>query len=166
MEATQDTTMMATQEATEESKWIIAVFKEEQEMKLVEFLRDYELLCSKKVMDYKDPNKTEALWDKFCVENKMDKAACKRWFQSHRTMYGKIKHMKSGQGTPHFTEKQKWFKKISGFLNIHIVHHCSSKSAFISQPVYLMLAHQKSQINPQSESLVQWNRFQLELEVD
>ena len=51
-------------------------------------------------------------------------------FQSQRTMYGKITHVTSGQGAPHFTDKQKWLKKNFGCLNTHIVYHHSPKSAF------------------------------------
>ena len=83
METTQDdTTMRATQEATKESERTIVVFKEEDEMKRVEFLRDNKPVYNNGHMDYKDPNKRWALWDKFCTENKMDKATCKRQFHS------------------------------------------------------------------------------------
>ena len=49
--------MTATQEAAEESKKTVAMFKEEDEMKLVEFLRDIELLYKKRLMGYKVPNR-------------------------------------------------------------------------------------------------------------
>ena len=63
VKATQDgiTTTGVVQEATEESKRTVTAFKEEDEMKLVEFLRDNELLHKKRLMEYKDPNKREAL---------------------------------------------------------------------------------------------------------
>ena len=96
--------MRATQGATKESKKTIAVLKEEDEMRNVEFMRDYELLLNKRLMDYKDQNNIEALWDKSCSENKMDQTACKRWFHSQRTMYGKITHIKLGHGARHFTK--------------------------------------------------------------
>ena len=57
-------------------------------------------------MDYKHPDKTAAVWDKFCTENKMDKANCRRWFQSQRVVYVKITHVTSGQGAPHLTDRQ------------------------------------------------------------
>ena len=72
MEAAQQATMEATQEASEESKRVVAVFNKEEELKRVEFLKDNELLHSKRFIDYKDPNKREAVLDKFCTENKMD----------------------------------------------------------------------------------------------
>ena len=42
-------------------------------------LRDNEILYK----DYKDRFKREAVWDKFC-------GACQRWFQSQRTLFGKV----------------------------------------------------------------------------
>ena len=35
-------------------------------MKLVEFLQDKELLYNKSLVDYKDPNKKEAISNQFC----------------------------------------------------------------------------------------------------
>ena len=78
METTQDTidaTMEAARDTREKCKRTIAAFKEEDEMKLIEFLRDNELLNNKLLKDYIDPNKREVLWDKFCSNKKMDKAA-------------------------------------------------------------------------------------------
>ena len=43
-------------------------------------------------------------------------------------------HIKSGQGAPHYTDRQKWLEKNFRFLNTHIVHHHSSKSA--SKPTH------------------------------
>ena len=47
----------------------------EQEIKLIDFLKDNKLLFYKCLMDYKDTNKPEALWDSFCAKNKMKKPA-------------------------------------------------------------------------------------------
>ena len=41
------------------------MFKEEDEIKIVEFLKDNQLLYNKRFMDYKDPQKREELWEKF-----------------------------------------------------------------------------------------------------
>ena len=81
-EDTQEASMEATLEASVESKRTVVVYNEEDELELVEFLNDSELLYNKKLMDYKDPNKREAVWHKFWANNNMGKAACKRWFQS------------------------------------------------------------------------------------
>ena len=37
------------------------MFQEEDELKLVKFLKDNGLLYNKRLMDYKDPNKREAM---------------------------------------------------------------------------------------------------------
>ena len=75
MEITQEATMEATQDATRGyygghtggfrgEQGDSSVLNEEGELKLVEFLKDNELLY-KRLMDHKDPNKREAVWDKF-----------------------------------------------------------------------------------------------------
>ena len=80
-------------------------------------------------MDYKDRSKREAVWAKFC-ENNLDKDACQKWFQSQRTLFGKVTHMKSGQGEPVLTERQKWIRDNFDFLRDHIVRHLTAKSEF------------------------------------
>ena len=142
------------------ARWLL-LFKEEDEMNLIEFQRDNKLLYNKKVMDYEDPNKKEGIWDNFVLKTVMDKAACKKGFQSHRTMYGKMTHMESVQGAPHNANRQKWLQKNFWIINTHIMCHHSSMSAF-KQGQFQglpMLAHQKSQINPQSERPVYWSWF-------
>ena len=62
--------------------------------------RARQILYNKRLMDYKDRSKREAVWDKICEENNLDRDACQRWFQSQRTLFGKVTHMKSGQGEP------------------------------------------------------------------
>ena len=47
-----------------------------EEQKLVDLLRDNEILYNKRSIDYKDRLKREAVWDKFCNENNMNKDAC------------------------------------------------------------------------------------------
>ena len=54
-------------------------------------------------MHYKDPNKREAVWDKLCDDDTI--AAYKIWFQSQKTMFGKITHMKFGQRAPHLKDR-------------------------------------------------------------
>ena len=93
------------------------------EMKMMDYLKENELIHSKRLMDYKDLNKHKVLWDKFCTENDMEKIACKRWFQSQMTIYRKLTHMESGQGALHLIDRQKWLKTNFGVLNTHIVIH-------------------------------------------
>ena len=49
--------METTQEVSEESKRTVAVCNKKDELKLLELLKDKELLYNKTLMDYKDPNK-------------------------------------------------------------------------------------------------------------
>ena len=93
------------------------------------FLRDNEILYNKRLMDYKDRSKREAVWDKFCEENNLNKDACQKWLQIQCTLFGKVTHMKSGQGEPQ-TERQKWTRDNFDFLRDHIVHHLKAKSEF------------------------------------
>ena len=91
--------------ADKRSKKPPVLFSAEQEQKLVDFLRDNEILYNKRLMDYKDRSKREAVWAKFCEQNNLD--ACQKWFQSQRTLFEKVTHIKSGQGEPVLTERQK-----------------------------------------------------------
>ena len=83
--------------AQKRSKKPPVLFSAEQEQKLVDFLRDNKILYNKCLMDYKDRSKRQDVWPKFCEENNLNKDACQKWFQSQRTFFGKVTHMKSGQ---------------------------------------------------------------------
>ena len=101
--------------------------------KLVDFLRDKEFLYKKHLKDYKDRSKREAVWGQFCEENNLDKDACQIWFQSKRTLFGKVTHMKSVLGEPQLTERQKWTRDSFDFLRDHILCHLKGKSEFRAQ---------------------------------
>ena len=92
--------------ADKRSKKPEVLFSAEQEQKLVDFLRDNEILYNNRLMDYKDKSKREVVWAKFCEDKNLDKDACQRWFQSQHTLFGKVTHMKSGQGKPQLTESR------------------------------------------------------------
>ena len=62
-------------------------------------------------MDYKDRSKIEAVLDKFCEENSLDKDA-----RARATLFGKITLMQSGQGKPLLTERKKWTRDNFDFL--------------------------------------------------
>ena len=106
------------------------LFSAEQEQKLVDFLCDNGILYNKRLMDYKDRSKREAVWAKFCEENNLDKDVCQKWFQNQRTLFGKVTHTKSGQGEPVLTERQKWTRDNFDFLRDHIMRHLTAKSDF------------------------------------
>ena len=128
--ATQKGKATGKDKADKRSKKPPVFFSAEQEQKLVDFLRDNEIL-NKRLMDYKpkDRSKREAVWAKFC-ENNLNKDACQKWFQSQHTLFGKVTHIKSGQGEPVLTERQKWTRDNFDFLGDHIECHLTAKSEF------------------------------------
>ena len=116
--------------AEKRSKKLPVLFTPEQEQKIVDFLRDNEILYNKRLMDYMDGSKREAVWDKFCNENNLNKDAGQMWFQREGTLFGKVTHMKFGHGEPVLTERQKWTKDNFDFLSDHIMRHLTAKSEF------------------------------------
>ena len=116
--------------ADKRSKKLLVLFTAEQEQKILDFLLDNEILYNKRLMDYKDRSKREAVWDKFCEENNLNKDACQKWFQSQCILFGKVTHMKSSQGEPLLAERQKWTRDNFDFLRDHSVHHLTAKSEF------------------------------------
>ena len=67
-------------------------------------------------------------------------------------MYGKIIHMKSGQGTLNVTDRQNWLKRNFGFLHIHIVCHHSSKSAL--KPTHEATVPRPPDAGPKAENQI------------
>ena len=65
-------------EADKRGKKTVVVLSDENEQKLVYFLCDYDILYNKCLKDYKDRPKREAVWDKFCEENNLEKDACQK----------------------------------------------------------------------------------------
>ena len=72
-EATQEANVEASTEegdAPEGKRTAAAVFTEQQEIKLLDFLKDNKILSNKCLMDFKDTVEAqEALWNGFCAEN-------------------------------------------------------------------------------------------------
>ena len=67
------------EKADKRVKKAIVLFTADNERKLVDFLCDNEILY-KHLKDHKDRSKREAVWDKFCEENNLEKDACQKWF--------------------------------------------------------------------------------------
>lgn len=53
----------------------------------------------------------------------------KSWLDSMRTRYGRITERKSGQGTPRYTERDRWILSNFGFLKDHIVRQAGRQSS-------------------------------------
>ena len=106
------------------------LFSADIEQKLVDFLCDNEILYNKRSREYKDRSKREAVWDKFCEENNLEKDACQKWFQSQHTLFGKVTQMKQVMGGPQLTERQKWTRDNFDFLMDYIMRNLKGKSEF------------------------------------
>ena len=126
---TREGQFVSEEKADKRVKKTAVVFTAENEQKLVDFLRDNEILYNKRLQDYKDRSKREAVWGQF-YENNLDKHACQRWFQGQCTLFGKVTDMKSVLGRPQLTEWQKWSRDNFHFLMDHIVCHVKGKSEF------------------------------------
>ena len=96
----------------------------------MDFVRDNEILYNKCLMDYKDRSKREAVWEKFCEGTIWIKMPAKSGSRASAHIFGKVTHMKSGQGEPVLTERQKWTRDNFDFLRDHNVHHLTAKSEF------------------------------------
>ena len=73
------------EEADNRVKKAAVLISDDNKQKLVEILYKY-------LKDYKDRSKREAVWDKFCEENNLEKDACQKWFQSQCTLIRKGPH--------------------------------------------------------------------------
>ena len=103
---TREGQFVSEEKAEKTAKQTTVLFNAEKEQKFVDFLHDNEILYNKLLKDYKDRSKREAVWDQLCEENNLDKDTCQRRFQSQRTLFGKVTHMKSVLGEQ-LTEQQK-----------------------------------------------------------
>ena len=165
-EDTQDTqaagggTQKGKGKAYKRSKKPTVLFSAEEEQKLVDFLCDIEILYKQHLMDYKDRSKREVVWDKFCEENNLDKDACQRWFQSQCTLFGKVTHMKLGQGKPQLTEWQKWTKDNFDFLRTTLCAILQQK-VNSGPPGCLLLKPMKQRVHHPDGRLCTWNHSRI-----
>ena len=137
------------------------LFSAEKEQKLVDFLHDNEILYNKHLKDYKDRLNREAVWDQFCEENNLDKDACQRWFQSQRTLFSKVTHMKSVLGKPQLTERQKWTRDNFDILRDHIMRHLKGKSEFRAPEGSASQASAAERAQHPDGRLCTWNRSRI-----
>ena len=107
---------------------VAADLNEEEEEAMVEFLTDHELLYNKKLQDYRDKNKKQALWDEIAAKLGKDVKLLQTWYESVRTRYGKIlkDNKKSGSGLLHLTQRQQWI--FNKFQLPPLVHCTLSKT--------------------------------------
>ena len=56
-----------------------------------------------------------------CVPCILSAGAFKTWYQSMRTLFGRLKKKTSGQAAKQLTARQRWTKENFGFLAAHLV---------------------------------------------
>ena len=93
---------------------------EEQEQAVVEYLKENPILYNRKLKEYKDKTKRDACWRIMAERIGISTDDIKKWFQSMRTVYGKVTITKSGQAQAELTDRQKWVKSNFLFLGSFI----------------------------------------------
>ena len=89
-------------------------------MIVVEYLKENPILYNRKLKEYKDKTKRDACWGIMAERLGISTEDIKKWFQSMRTVYGKVTITKSGQAQAELTDRQKWVKSSFLFLGSFI----------------------------------------------
>ena len=89
---------------------------EQQEQAVVEYLKENPILYNRKLKEYKDKSKRDACWEVMAERIGISTEDIKKWFQSMRTVYGKVTTTKSGQAQAKLTDRQKCVKSSFLFL--------------------------------------------------
>ena len=69
------------------------------------------------------------LWVEISAELKLQPFDVRRWFQSQRTLYGKLSKLQSGQAPREMTKRQSWVYQQMGFLKTHIRRKGANRSS-------------------------------------
>ena len=114
---------------------VCATFTDRQETAIVEFVKEHPELYNKEYGLFHDRQKKEAPWAEISAELKLQLFDVRRWFESHRTHYGKLSKQKSGQSPMEMTKRQSWVYQQMGFLKINIrCKGASRSSGFKTRP--------------------------------
>jgi hypothetical protein len=98
------------------------VFTDEQEQSIVEWLQEHQILYNKKLREFSTGGaKKQKLWDDKAAELGCTTGQLMRYWESMRTIFGKLTKQKSGQATPQHTERQQWILQAFNFIRPHIV---------------------------------------------
>lgn len=92
-----------------------------EEESMVEWLREHPEMYNKKLQDYKNIQKKEALWQEKAQEMGKQVQVLQVWYKSLRTRMGKLMKKKSGQGDEELTDRDKWILSNLVFLKVHIL---------------------------------------------
>jgi hypothetical protein len=110
------------------------IFSDNEEQDIVQWLQENPILYNKKLREFSTGGpKKKQLWETKAAELGCTATQLFRWWESMRTMYGKLSKTQSGQAAPNLTERQKWIVDTFVFMRPHIVRvpSRSSKVCFI-----------------------------------
>ncbi|XP_034020470.1 uncharacterized protein LOC117505047 [Thalassophryne amazonica] len=110
----------ANSQAKKKRKKVAATLSREEEELMVEWLRDHPEMYDKRLSQYKNIQRKDALWDEKAREMKKDTAKLKVWYKSLRTRMGKLMKKKTTKGDEELTDRDKWILANLEFLRVHI----------------------------------------------
>ena len=93
---------------------VCATFTDSQENAIVEFVKEHPELYDKEHGRFHDRQRKEALWAEISAELKLQPFDVRRWFESHRTRYGKLSKLQSCQAPKEMTKRQSWVYQQMG----------------------------------------------------
>ena len=92
-----------------------------QEVQLMEWYRDNELLCNKKLSSYRDKIRKTEMKENMAAKMGKTVDALENWMVNMRTRYAKLIDDKSGMAAREMTERDQWIHQSFEFLRPHIV---------------------------------------------
>ena len=104
---------------------VCATFTDSQETTIVEFVKEHPELCNKEHTRFHNRQKKEPLLAEISAELKLPPFDVRRWFESQRTLYGKLSKLQSWE----MTKRQSWVYQQMGFLKTHIRQKGVSRSS-------------------------------------
>ena len=95
----------------------------------MEFVKEHPEFYDKEHARFHNRQKKEALWAEISAKLKLQHFDVRRWFESHRTCYGKLSKLQSGQAPRDMIKRQSWVYQQMGFLKTHIRRKGASRSS-------------------------------------
>ena len=108
---------------------VCATFTDNQEVAIVEFVKEHPEMYDKEQAHFHDRHRKEALWAEISAELKLQPFDVRRWFESQRTRYGKLSKLQSGQAPREMTKRQSRVYQQMGFLKTHIRRKGANRSS-------------------------------------
>ena len=105
---------------------------DQAEADLVEWIKDNPMLYDKSLTDYRKAAKKREMWTIKAESLGLTYEQIMTWYDSRRTLYGKICGTKSGQAAKPKTQREEWVLKSFSFLEGHIYRQPSRQSCNVS----------------------------------